>query len=81
MTDYSSDPWGLALIRRDVRFALSIVDECRCVGELANVMQSCLMGVATTNELHEKLVAFGSGIAILTGAPIPLGVSFQWGTA
>jgi len=66
---------------RDIRYALSVVDECRNVEELANVMVSAIAGVASTDELRQKFAAFGSGVALLSGPPVPCPASFNLGTA
>jgi hypothetical protein len=82
MTDLDDmSPEDTALIRRDVRFALEILDECRSVGELANVMEQCLVGSASTDEVRVKLYAFANGLLSLNGSPVPAAASFRWGIA
>lgn len=81
LEDLSLPPEVIVIVRRDIRFALSILDECRCVGELANVMTSVIAGVASTAELDHKLRAFGSGIASLKGSPVPCAAHFEWADA
>ena len=76
-----TNPLAIAITRRDVRFALSILDECRCVGELVNVMFGCIAEMASSDELHEKQRAFASGIASLKGTPVPSAAHFEWATA
>lgn len=70
----------IALSRRDVRFALSILCECRCLDELIAVMSGCLVRDVESIEIDEKCDAFVSGLGALNRSPVPLGISFCGGT-
>lgn len=65
---------------RDIRFALECVEDLGTPEMIADAMSKVIEGIFD-EEHAPKWIAFGSGLALLTGSPVPCSAAFSWAHA